>query len=167
MNYLVGAIGMYDLRKEPISISWTGYNEDYMSIVYCALNLEILNFEQLKITLGYGTKYSLSISALAVTVDGHIGYAQLGVNPKRPKARLGSYISDGTSSKHDWLGTIPYQDRLAIFDPKDGYLVTCNNRPASSQYLGGYFDSTIFTARATRLEEAIKNEIDSGRKITN
>ena len=26
MNYLVSSIGMYDIRDEPISISWTGYN---------------------------------------------------------------------------------------------------------------------------------------------
>jgi penicillin G amidase len=99
------------------------------------------------------------------TSDDHIGYAQFGVNPKRPKNRLGSYISDGTSSKNDWLGTFPPQDRVIVIDPQDGYLVTSNNRPASSNFMGGYFDTTVFTARATRLEELIKEEIESGRKI--
>jgi len=85
------------------------------------------------------------------TEDNHIGYAQFGINPIRPRSRLGSYISDGTSSKNDWLGTHKSQDRLIIIDPLDGYLVTSNNRPASSKFMKGYFDTAVFTARATRL----------------
>lgn len=99
----------------------------------------------------------MSLSTIFATDDGHIGYAQMGVNPRRPQNRLGSYISDGTSTKNDWLGTLPYSDRLVIFDPKNGFLVTSNNRPASSEFIGGYFDTTVFTARATRLEELIQN----------
>lgn len=80
---------------------------------------------------------------------------------------MAAYIKDGTTSNFDWIGFMPPQDRLWMEDPKSGFIVTANNRPASSKFLDGYFDQIIFTARASRLEDVIKEELASGRKITN
>ena len=62
-----------------------------------------------------------------------------------------SYIKDGTTSKYDWLGFMPHTDRLLVNNPKCGYIVTANNRPASDKCLDGYFNQVIFSARASRL----------------
>lgn len=43
------------------------------------------------------------------------------------------------------------EDRLTVADPKSGFIVTANNRPASHLFQGGYFNHTIFTARGDRL----------------
>lgn len=54
---------------------------------------------------------------------------------------------------------------MHLEDPKKGYIIHANNRVASSEYYGGYLNHTIFTARADRIDEVIRNEINSGRKI--
>lgn len=59
------------------------------------------------------------------------------------------------------------EDRLTVIDPKSGFIVTSNNRPASHIFQNGFFNYIPFTARADRLEELVKAEIASGRKITN
>lgn len=54
---------------------------------------------------------------------------------------------------------------MHIMDPPKGYIINANNRVAENQYYGGYLDYTIYTARADRLEEIIRGEIEAGRKI--
>ena len=88
---------------------------------------------------------------LAITADDHIFYKQVGIAPKRKSPELGSYIKDGRSSDNDWVGFVRSEDRLEVIDPKSGWIVTCNNRPASSRFQGDYFNQGMFTARADRL----------------
>ena len=99
------------------------------------------------------------MSTLAITIEDHIVYIQSGLNPRRPNMKMSSFVKNGTTSKFDWLGTMPLQDRLYVVNPKSGYFVTANNRPASELFQGGYFNEHIFTARNTRLEQLIKGEI--------
>ncbi len=113
------------------------------------------------------TSHYLSLSMLIITADNHILFQQSGLNPVRRNYRAGSYIKDGTNSENDWLGIMPAEDRLTVIDPQKGFIVTCNNKPASDIYQNGYFSQSIYTARADRLEEIIKTELASGRKITN
>jgi acyl-homoserine lactone acylase PvdQ len=54
---------------------------------------------------------------------------------------------------------------MHIYDPPKGYIVSSNNRVANGGYYDGYLNYTMFTARADRLDELIKAEIASGRKI--
>ena len=39
INYIVSSIGIYDVRKDSLSISWTGYNEDFTSLSNVSKNL--------------------------------------------------------------------------------------------------------------------------------
>lgn len=54
---------------------------------------------------------------------------------------------------------------MHIFDPPKGYIVNANNKIAENNYYGGYLDYTIYTARADRIDEVIREEIKSGRKF--
>ena len=83
LNYIISSIGIYDVAKDSLSISWTGYNEDYTSLAYVAHNIEASNFDEVKYYLTEGNKYFVSISGLGVTSDDHIFYFQSGVNPRR------------------------------------------------------------------------------------
>ena len=94
---------------------------------------------------------------IAATVDNHICYQQLGTNPIRSTYKSGRYVKDGTSSKHDWKGMMPPEDRLSVCDHDRGYFVVANNQAAPDKFHGGYFRHSIFTARANRLEELISN----------
>jgi acyl-homoserine lactone acylase PvdQ len=42
------------------------------------------------------------------------------------------YIKDGTTSENDWIGIMPPEHRLQVVDPKCGYIITANNKIASS-----------------------------------
>ena len=53
---------------------------------------------------------------VAATADNHICYQQMGNNAIRPSYRAGRYVKDGTSSKHDWKGMMPPEDRLSLCD---------------------------------------------------
>lgn len=63
------------------------------------------------------------------------------------------------------MGIVPPEDRMHIYDPPKGYIVNANNKIAESNYYGGYLDYTIYTARADRIDEIIREEIKSGRKF--
>lgn len=92
---------------------------------------------------------------VGATADNHIAYRQMGTNPIRRDYKSGSYVKDGTTSKHDWLGFMPPEDRLLLLDPERGFIVAANNQAASSLIHGGYYEHTILTARADRLEQVL------------
>jgi acyl-homoserine lactone acylase PvdQ len=88
---------------------------------------------------------------VAATTDNHICYQQLGNNAIRPSYRAGRYVKDGTTSKYDWKGMMPAEDRLSLCDHYRGFFVVSNNQAAPDSVHGGYFKHSIFTARADRL----------------
>ena len=45
LNYIISSIGIYEVTKDSLSISWTGYNEDYTSLDYVSHNIEASNLE--------------------------------------------------------------------------------------------------------------------------
>jgi penicillin G amidase len=166
INYIVTPIGTFDMTQESLSLAWTGYNDDYESLIAIYLNLEATSLEEVKQFLMYGTSYTPSFSMLAATADNHIFYRQAGVNPIKKNYESGNFIKDGTTSTHDWLGFMKPEDRLMLIDPVRGYIVASNNKAAPDVSHGGYFRNAIYTARADRIEELIKEEIASGRKIS-
>ena len=131
MSYIITFIGIYDVTNQHISLSWVGFNSDHTSVMAWVKSPEVFNFEELKVLTRNGTAYYYGSSALAMTIDNHILFYQSGLNARRPDLSMGIFAKDGTSSKYDWLGTIPFEDRLFIVDPKRGYFATANNRPVS------------------------------------
>ena len=114
------------------------------------------NFEDLREALQNGTKTYFNVNILTATKDNHLFMQQTGVHPIRHNPETGSYIKDGTTTEHDWVGIVPPEDRMHIFDPPKGYIVNANNKIAESNYYGGYLDYTIYTARADRIDEIIR-----------
>lgn len=97
LNYIVCQFGTYEL-KEPLSLSWTGYNHDYASVVACSRSIEIDNFQDAMLQFADQTSHFLSLSMLVATADNHIVYQQSGLNPIRRNYAAGSYVKDGTTS---------------------------------------------------------------------
>jgi acyl-homoserine-lactone acylase len=61
------------------------------------------------------------------TRDGHFGYIQTGMCPRRgsgPYHMLG--VDDGTQSKTNWQGRIPFDELPQVHDPASGWLQSCN-----------------------------------------
>lgn len=98
------------------------------------------------------TSTYMNLNILAITSDNHIISQQSGLHPIRRNVESGYYLKDGTTTEHDWVGIVPYQDRMNIHDPPKGFIVHANNKMAESGYYGGYLDYTIYTARADRID---------------
>jgi penicillin amidase len=93
-------------------------------------NFLIENFAQLQNYLQNHTKSHYIINILAITADNHIITQQSGIHPIRRNAESGTYIKDGTTTEHDWIGLVPPEDRMNSFDPPKGYIIHANNRLA-------------------------------------
>lgn len=97
----------------------------------------------------------------------NIGYMLVSSAPQRANdyPYSGTFVQDGTTSKHDWEGVMPFKNLPFIINPKKGYFVSANNRvvPPKSKYDVGA--TQVSTARSIRIDEMIRNKIDSGRKM--
>ena len=102
---------------------------------------------------------------LFITKDDHILFQNVGEYPIREHPHHGMYVKDGSTSKYDWKGYLKSSEKLSIADPEKGYVVTANNKP-SEIFKDGIVDISIYTARADRLEQMVKEVINSGKKIT-
>jgi penicillin amidase len=92
--------------------------------------------------------------------DGHIGYVLPGRIPLREDAAdRGARIRSGSDGKHDWTGTVPFEDLPWQLDPPSGMIVTANNAAVDDAYpyvLGAEWDPGFRAERITRLlDEAV------------
>ncbi|MEW6236635.1 MAG: penicillin acylase family protein [Candidatus Omnitrophota bacterium] len=95
--------------------------------------------------------------------QGNIAYWVLAAIPMRsPLALDGENAAhDGSDSKYDWLGTMPYDLLPHVVNPKRGYLLSANHRPIGSFYptlLGISTGSTGDTSRSWRLRERLQEK---------
>ncbi len=67
------------------------------------------------------------------SVEGDIAISVAGAMPHRPDG-AGLFIADGTDSKNDWLGFIPFRHAPFIINPQRGYVSSANQSPAASDY---------------------------------
>jgi len=61
-------------------------------------------------------------------VDGNIGYWVTGKVPIRANGHDGSVPVPGWTGKYEWKGTVPFEEMPHALNPKDGYIITCNNK---------------------------------------
>ena len=83
------------------------------------------------------------------TRDGHFGYIQTGMCPLRgngPYNMLG--VDDGTQSKPNWQGRVPFDELPQVHDPASGWLQSCNT---AANYVtdGPYAAGRGLSARAS------------------
>ncbi|MFV0388334.1 MAG: penicillin acylase family protein [Pyrinomonadaceae bacterium] len=64
---------------------------------------------------------------------GNIGWHIAGKIPIRRKG-YGSLPYDGTTNAGDWVGKIPYDELPHLFNPKNGFIVTANQRVTGLDY---------------------------------
>lgn len=108
-------------------------------------------------------------------VDGNIGYQLPGLSPIRAAGTNGLVPLDGSTTRYDWLGYVPYDMMPRIFNPERGYIATANNQITPKEFNGTlagllssqygaesfYFDDydADFGYRAVRVVEML-NETD-------
>jgi penicillin amidase len=99
--------------------------------------------------------------------DGHIGYTAAGAVPIRPRAD--GLLPVSGEGADDWTGYVPFEALPRAFDPARGFLVTANNRVASSAYSYAVTGDWPEPYRARRITERIlakgKLGVDEVRSI--
>ena len=95
---------------------------------------------------------SLSLNFLLADTNGDIAYQAVGAFPVREHPKT-SWILDGWTGEHEWLGLIPPEDKAWVINPKRGWIASANNR-VSSRHTKYDLGSNIpaLSARAIRIE---------------
>ena len=96
-----------------------------------------------------------------ITIDGDWGYDQVGILPIK---NYYNRFCHGFSSEDDIIEVIPEKEMLTLHNPKRGYIVSGNNKPASFNYL---YELTGHqnNLRAHRIEEIILKYKSDNKKI--
>jgi penicillin amidase len=77
-------------------------------------------------TRGWGL---IDHNLVAGDVSGSIGYRVRGLVPRRPRSN-GWLPVPGWTGEHEWDGVVPFERMPSLMDPRDGAIVTANNRVA-------------------------------------
>ncbi len=86
---------------------------------------------------------------------GNIAYNYVGDIPIRAKGN-GAVPVAGWTGEYEWTGFIPFEGLPQLFNPSRGYIVTANNRVASSDYPYHLGNDYVVHDRAQRITELIE-----------
>lgn len=88
----------------------------------------------------------------------NIGYWVTGKVPIREKGHRGNIPVPGWTGEYEWKGEVPFEEMPHAFNPKEGYVVTCNHKIIPDDY--PYFLGNVWMNgyRAQRFEEIIRNK---------
>jgi len=165
---LFGALLPPMIEKHSFSLAWTGYQTkdntfnvlDFINKAKSAKEVEDFLLRE-----GY---YSVPQSMVAAFDNGDIAYVLAAMYPNR-KGGIpfqGSQVLDGTTSKFDWDGLVPFKDMPRVINPEKGFIVTANNRAVPEHVAIDAGATLMSTTRAKRITEIIQNGIDAGKKFT-
>jgi penicillin amidase len=122
------------LKDAPLlALRWTGTHGVDGALESLLHVNTVANFKEFRAAFeGFG---SPSQNFVYADVDGHIGYVLPGRIPIRadPTDR-GARIRSGSDGRHDWVGTIPFDDLPWQLDPPSGLIVTANNAAVDAKY---------------------------------
>lgn len=108
----------------------------------------------------------INMNGVVATTDNHIAYVAMGRFIKRAHFENNPFVKNGSSTYDEWLGITGPDEAVVLIDPPKGYIVTANNRLASSAIKLGITQNHYSTARAKRIEEFIEAKIKAKQKIT-
>ena len=85
--------------------------------------------------------------------------------PKRKSIVDSMYIRDGSDPENDWKEYYSIEENPYVINPKEGFIVSCNNKINGGNGFHGIGTTIPSTARAVRAHNMIKEKIDKGEKI--
>ncbi|PID57452.1 MAG: penicillin amidase [Ignavibacteriae bacterium] len=88
--------------------------------------------------------------------EGNIGYIA-GVKIPKRKSNSPSFIFDGTTSESDWTGFVPFSKNPKLFNPKDNFIASANNKTVNDY---PYHISNVWEpkSRITRIIELLESK---------
>ena len=143
----------------PVSLRIGAMNHDFSIDFFLAANLahepnDFLQYKSQCLMPNFNVHYA--------TKDGNIGYFTLGIiNIKHYQNRF----CHGFSSRDNIINEVPQEELLFLTNPKKGYIVSANNKPASENYLYKLVGNHN-SARAHRINELLNQYIKNNTKIS-
>jgi penicillin amidase len=101
-------------------------------------------------------------NVVVADVAGQLGYFCAGQFPRRPWAGAMPPVLDGATPEHAWGGYLDWTERPHMKNPREGYIVTANNRVAKTLapgLAGGFWEPPY---RATRIAWLLSQARDAG-----
>lgn len=95
----------------------------------------------------------------------NIGYWCTGQVPKRDPPGIERYPLPGWVSTYDFNEIVPFEEMPHALNPKEGFIITANNRVVNEDYPHYLGNSWMNGYRATRIKKLLTDEIKNG-KIT-
>ncbi len=111
-------------QQTNISIRWTGNDVSDEYYAYYLIN-HSKNWNEFKSALSYFTVPGQNF--VYADKEGNIGYYCAVKLPIRDFNNP-SFIYDGTTGKYDWKGFVPFDELPSLFNPKENYIATANNK---------------------------------------
>jgi penicillin amidase len=117
---------------KPLAFKWAATAEKYDLLgAFLGLNTA-KNYDDFRKSLAkFGAP---SQNFVYADVDGNIAYQTPGLIPIRAAGHDGKTPIDGSTTKYDWKGYIPYDYLPRAFNPERGYIVTANNAVVTPDY---------------------------------
>lgn len=140
-------------RQTNISMRWTGNDVSDEYYAYYLIN-HSKNWNEFKSALKYFTVPGQNF--VYADKEGNIGYYCAVKLPIRDFNNP-SFIYDGTTDKYDWKGFVPFDELPSLFNPKDNYIATANNKTIENYK---YHISNIWEppSRIQRITELINSK---------
>ena len=155
------------------SFGWGGaypgdHSLDFLRSVSETKDIPTFREKMEEMTEGSGYR-GLAANLLAADSSGNIAYQLIAPVPQRKDQTpyLGCRVLDGRTSQFDWTDRlIPMDELPRSMNPKKGYLSNANNRQAPDHASTDIGATIMSTGRSVRIDELIREGIDSGKKFT-
>lgn len=137
--------------NEILTFKWTGYEfSDEIDAFYNINNAHNWNEFQNALKT-YGTP---ALNFVYADTAGNIAYNAAGLIPVRTNLTDEAFANFESHGETDWSGFIPFAELPSVLNPKQGFIVTANNKPAKNykHYISNLYEPPY---RAERIEELI------------
>lgn len=117
--------------REPLAMRWTALDAgDTTLAAFIAIN-EAHNWESFRQALQLCV--APAVNFVYADTAGHIGYQAAGRIPVRASGD-GSLPVPGWNGEHEWIGSVPFAELPASYDPPEQMIVSANNCPVTTDY---------------------------------
>jgi acyl-homoserine lactone acylase PvdQ len=86
--------------------------------------------------------------------------------PKRSSILEAVHIRNGSDPANDWKEYHPFTDNPHVINPKDGFIVSCNNKANGGSAFHSLGTTISTTPRAVRARKMLEEKISRGEKVT-
>lgn len=106
-----------------ITSSWSSNSAGHQSVRAIRKMFHSTSVEEGMDNIG---QLEVSFNWVIADNQGNIGYQMSGLMPLRKEGWNGFYPVAGWDSNNDWKGFVSHNDLPRVYNPKEGYFITCN-----------------------------------------